>query len=75
MMTTSIINRFLDHYCERLQYNWLDFLLTNNVDTIRVLYHISVVFFLILSTQKSTPMMVTPPTCQVSSNSFQWFNL
>ena len=26
-------------------------------------------------TTKGTPMMVTPPTCQVLSNSFQWFTL
>jgi len=62
-----------------LQYNWVEFLFTirsRNFDTGWVLCHISMVFFQIpFKPQKGTPMMVTPPTCQVSFNSFQWFTL
>jgi len=74
-MTTSTTHRFSAHYCERLRYNWVDFysqILSRNFDTGWILCHISVVFFPIpFKPQKGTPMMVTPPTCQISSNSFR----
>jgi len=78
-MTTSTTDRFSAHYFERLLCNWVDFLFqiqSRNFDTGWVLCHISIIFFRIPSKPlKGTPMNVTLPTYQISSNFFQWFIL
>jgi len=79
MTTTSTTEQFSAHYSERLQYNWVNFLFqirSRNFDISWILCHISVIFFQIpFKPQKGTSTMVSLPTCQVSSNFFQWFSL
>jgi len=79
MMITSITDQFSAHYLERLQYNWVDFysqLRSHNFDTGWVLCHISMVFSWIpFKSQKGTPTMFTPSTCQVSTHFSKRFTL
>ena len=41
MMTTSTTDRFSAHYCERLQYNWVDFLFANSHTILRLVDFVS----------------------------------